>query len=502
MKIETSLTHEKVRYDQENEVHLVLTLTAPKKDWQNRRPPICVIPVVDISGSMNGPKLEYAKQSVIKLIDHLQPGDYCGLAAFSTDVYPIAPPREMTQAQKEELKSKVGAMAQISSTNFSGGLLQGLAWGREVDLSEGVVVRVIMFTDGNANCGVETKLDGLVKLLKNRGRVTVSAFGYGHDADQDLLASFAKEGAGNYAFIKNPDDAASAFAKELGGLLSSYAVNVSVALEAQNGHKIAEILSDVDVKDDNGKAVITLTDILSEESRQIVARLTLTQQAQPLPRDMTIVNASVSYELVGEDGKTQKKTETLKAKIRFVKSGEEQTDPTKAVDEIVARAFLIKAQVEAEVQANVGNYAGAQAVMQTMRARAKRGGHDAIALVAEKLGGKMANSLCYASSGGYRKSVQSVSIRAMGIASIDPEAALDFAPMGISLSNSAQDSMTASFSGGTGVIHPPAPPHPLISPLLVPNPLAGNPFAAPPPPSAPPSKEKPSKLGKSRSKRW
>ncbi|HEY8096898.1 MAG TPA: VWA domain-containing protein, partial [Methylobacter sp.] len=148
MKIETSLTHEKVRYDQENEVHLVLTLTAPKKDWQNRRPPICVIPVVDISGSMNGPKLEYAKQSVIKLIDHLQPGDYCGLAAFSTDVYPIAPPREMTQAQKEELKSKVGAMAQISSTNFSGGLLQGLAWGREVDLSEGVVVRVIMFTDG------------------------------------------------------------------------------------------------------------------------------------------------------------------------------------------------------------------------------------------------------------------------------------------------------------------------------------------------------------------
>jgi Ca-activated chloride channel homolog len=64
MKTTARLTYEKLRLDASKELHLVLELRAPTVDWQARRPPVCVLPVVDVSGSMGGAKLHYAKQSV------------------------------------------------------------------------------------------------------------------------------------------------------------------------------------------------------------------------------------------------------------------------------------------------------------------------------------------------------------------------------------------------------------------------------------------------------
>jgi hypothetical protein len=55
-------------------------------------------------------------------------------------------------------------------------------------------------------------------LEANRGEATVSAFGYGDDADQDLLRELSELGKGNYAHVQSPEEALTAFAHELGGL--------------------------------------------------------------------------------------------------------------------------------------------------------------------------------------------------------------------------------------------------------------------------------------------
>ena len=68
MKTTARLTHDKVRFDEGKDLHLVLTLEAPRIDWQKRRPPVCIIPVIDVSGSMAGDKLHFAKLSVMKLV--------------------------------------------------------------------------------------------------------------------------------------------------------------------------------------------------------------------------------------------------------------------------------------------------------------------------------------------------------------------------------------------------------------------------------------------------
>jgi Ca-activated chloride channel homolog len=494
MQIESKFTYEKVRHDQANDVHLVVTLKAPKIDWQSRRPPVCITVALDVSGSMQGQKLDYAKKSVTKLVDHLQPGDYCGMVVFSTDVRTVFPPVEITQYKKEELRSAIGKLVDEQSTNFSGGMLQALELANKTDLPINCLNRVIMFTDGLANCGVATKAEAILKLLEsNLGRATVSAFGFGMDANQELLTSLARIGKGNYAFVQNPDDALSAFAKELGGLLSTYAQNIEIRVSPHNGHRIQEVVSDVDTQQDGNDVIIKLPDILSEEERHLVLAFKLTEQSQALPRAMNVADIKVGYEWLDEQSKKTKKTEELKAKIQFVKSGEEQTKATEDVDKIVGLAQLVQKQAEALEHTSRGDFAGASAVMSFAGADFERRGLMPQASAARGMRHKMGSASAVSANAGYFASMKSAGARAYATSGSDREAELQLQGMGVAMSNSAQDAQVASFTG---------------DPINQAAPVTGVPIApvaVPPPTDAKPmeKKEKPKGLSKKRSSaRW
>jgi len=447
MKIEARFTHDKLDHSKENEVHLAVTLQAPKIDWEKDRQPICVMPVIDVSTSMSGEKIEYAKQSVLKLIDNLQPGDYCGVVAFGSDVYPISAPMEMTQSKKDELKAKVGKLSPVGCTNFAGGMRQGLEWVNNADLSDKYILRVIMFTDGHANQG-EARGRDLITLCKNiMNKGTLSAFGYGQDCDQELLADLAKEGKGNYAFIRNPDDALTAFARELGGLLSRYAQDIVVDLAPFNGHEISEVVSDVDAEEEDKKVKVTLPEILSEEERHLVFLVKTSEQTKALPnRRLNVVDVKVSYERV-VDGDKQNFTEELKAKIAFVKPGEEQTEPTKEVAEIVGLAKIVQAQIEAEAHANVGNYAAAQDVMFENASFMDSMNLHTHAAQSRGLSANMGSQARYLASAGLRSSYKKGGTR--GVEANDAEAKIMLGHVGAQCSTSAQDGMVDNFTGGS-----------------------------------------------------
>jgi len=97
---------------------------------------------------MQGEKLFQAKQSVLKLVDHLAPGDRCGAVAFTTTVSVVSPALEMTPAAKAELKLRLGDLEATAQTNLSGGMLEGLGLANAPGLPDGMLVRVILFTDG------------------------------------------------------------------------------------------------------------------------------------------------------------------------------------------------------------------------------------------------------------------------------------------------------------------------------------------------------------------
>jgi len=487
MDIKTRFTFDSVDHSKENEVHAVISLKAPAIDWQKKRKPVCIVPVIDVSGSMAWQKLEYARNSVIKLIEQLQPGDYCGVVAFDNQVYEIATLREMTQAQKDEMKAKVGGLRTGGSTNFSGGLRTGLEWLNTADLGPDMTLRVIMLTDGNANVGEATGRDLVPFQKKHLGRATVSCFGYGTDCDQDLLADLAKEGGGNYIFIRNPDDALTAFAKELGGLLSRYAQDIVVDVAPFNGHLIEEVMSDVDVEEDNGKVKIKLPEILAEEERHLVLKVKTSEQTKALPRELNVLDVRVSYEKVLKDD-NEKVVEELKAKLKFVKAGSEQKEPTKEVMAIVGVAMTVQAQIEAEEQAKAGNWAGAKAAIYSNSVALRDVGLSGQADMNEHLQNFYMNSVNYASSGGARRSVRSGGARGMCVsADAEVDELVAMAGGAYTISTSAMADMVSNFSdnvsSGDAIAVPVA-----VAPEKVEK------------VKSPPKKSK--KVAKNRSKRW
>jgi len=486
MKITTTFTHDKVDFSKENEIHAVITLKAPKIEWEKKRAPICVIPVIDVSSSMAGDKIEYAKQSLLKLIDNLAPGDYCGLVAFDSNVHSIAEPRELSQSNRDVLKAKAGQLRASGSTNFSGGMRQALEWINKLDVNSNMVLRVIMFTDGQANQGEAVGRDMIPLCKKLLGKATLSAFGFGTDCDQELLADMAREAKGNYAFIRNPDDALTAFAKELGGLLSRYAQDIVIDVAPHNGHKIEEVLSDVDVEEDGPKVKIKLPEMLSEEERHIVLKIKTSVQSKALPRELNVLDIKVDYdELI--DGDKRHAVQELKAKLAFVKPDDVQKEPTKEVMAIVGVAMTVQAQIKAEELAKQGNFVGASAALLSNASLM-----DAFSLhdhggMSRGLSAKYDSHASYTASSGYRDVMKKGLTRSSGTS--DREAVEVLSSVGLASSNSAMDQAVHSFTGDAG------PGNVLDS-------VAGSivvPSVSVPTPAPAPSK---SSVSKSKSKRW
>ena len=455
MLLNPRFTFEKVRFDQETDLHLVLNVTAPKSDWQANRPPLFLIPVLDRSGSMTGPKLEYAKRSMDKLVDHLTADDTLGMVSFSTEVTTDLLPKKMTAEAKAEAKKIISQYKASNNTFFSGGMLRAIELANSLDLPDSTIVRIIMFTDGRATHGV-TAQEGLLELIeKQAGRATLSMFGYGTDVNQELLDSMAVKGKGNYAFVKDPDSALGAFGKELGGLLSTYAQELIIELTPHTGHQLLEVISDFDVEEVvTGEARIKVPHILSEETLDIVVHMKLAAQKQPGPRQVNAVDVKLSGRVLGQDGKLNLEETEAKAKIQFVKAGEEQAKPTQEVDELVARAQLVKAQVEAESAAKRGDYGAAALCFDSLDLNER--GHVRVAAMSTHMKGMYAAAPAYAASGGNRTSLRRAMNRAVGVSALADSDQVALGAAGFSLSNDAQHEMERLFmEPDAGLVNPP-----------------------------------------------
>ena len=446
MKTTVQLTYEKVRSDEAKDVHLVVSLAAPHLDAAAPRPPVCVIPVVDVSGSMSGEKLHFAKQSVMKLVDHLAPGDFCGVVVFSTQVETLAPPAEMTQARKDELKGLVGRLEALDQTNLGGGMLAGLDHAKVTKLPDGMRVRVILFTDGLANQGPATRHGDLMALLEaNLGDATLSAFGYGDDADQELLRDLSTKGNGNYAYVRGPEDALTAFARELGALLSTCAQRLEITVTPRPGFVLTDVVSDVDATEEQGIVKVRIPELLAEEVRNVVLEGRL--EARPAPSDApeTIAELAVTWEAY-EGGRPVRRSATLEATVSRVPAADAQPRPTRSVDAVVALAQLVRAQIDAEEAARRGRFDEARESMRLFQEAVSARGHPAVATAAEKIAEKVANAEALAGSTAYRSSMRKGGSREV-VTLYQADAAADLRAMGQAKTTLAQDRMVDSFRG-------------------------------------------------------
>jgi len=363
VNITSHLEYDKVAYDKSHIVHLLLTLEGRPLEASQRKP-LSLSVAIDCSGSMQGEKIDFAKKSLLKLVEHLSSVDTLAIVGFSDTVFTVLAPTKMDPAAKDRARAEIRKLHDMSATNLSGALLEAYENLRMIENSGDAIRRAFLFTDGLPTAGVSDK-GALVEIAGQRRPKdgSLTTFGYGADHDPELLASMAKRGGGNFYFIKNPDDVPKAFGYELGGLLSLVAQAVKTKVKAAHGVKILEVLNDLDVeaKDDGSEVTISVDDVYAEEKRHLLLKLELPEKSKAVAvRPSTVADIEVNFHDLrsGEPRMTEHSV-----KIEYVKADEAQKDAAKEVAEQIALLKAAEAQEEAKKLADAGNFTAAQAAI-------------------------------------------------------------------------------------------------------------------------------------------
>lgn len=192
------------------------------------RPPLNLALVVDRSGSMEGRSLEELKVACKHIVDSLSPNDVLSIVTFAENVDVVMPARRVIN--KDLIKKHIEAIKAKGITNLFGGMTAGVQEINSVS-TPNHVKRVILLTDGEANAGV-TDFDSIIAEVRlQRGKnVTYSTLGVGIEYNAELMMQIAKNGGGNYFYIKGPEEIVGIFKGELDSLFKIVAKEVKLKL--------------------------------------------------------------------------------------------------------------------------------------------------------------------------------------------------------------------------------------------------------------------------------
>ncbi|MEX2244775.1 MAG: VWA domain-containing protein [Fimbriimonadaceae bacterium] len=192
------------------------------------RTPLNLCLVLDRSGSMEGPPLDYAKQAASYVVDLLSPNDVLSIVVFDETVDVLMPPQKVTN--KQAIKDGVAQIQPGYTTNISDAMTLAAQQLKSLDdLSR--ATRMVFLTDGEPTAGIK-EFQPLVTHagdIKARG-ITCTFLGFGPEYNEELLAAMAKKTGGNYYYISQPQLIPEVFRTELEKLITVAAMNVRLSL--------------------------------------------------------------------------------------------------------------------------------------------------------------------------------------------------------------------------------------------------------------------------------
>ena len=195
-------------YKERGEDGFFLLLVAP--DWEADANTIVakdVIFVLDTSGSMEGKKLEQAKEALEFVLDHLHEEDRFNIVAFNTAVRTYASGLRPA-SERAEAGEFVRRLSAEGGTNIHRALLEALTMTAEPAQSAGRSSSgrpqfIVFLTDGLPTAGVTD----VNRIIAEVGQVATEdvrlfCFGVGYDVNTFLLDSVSEEHRGVSAYVE------------------------------------------------------------------------------------------------------------------------------------------------------------------------------------------------------------------------------------------------------------------------------------------------------------
>lgn len=361
MRADFALDYDVVTVERPRKVYLMARFASgPAVDNRNRRP-INLSLVIDRSGSMAGAKIDYTRQAASFLVQHLSAEDRLSIVLYNDKVETLLPPEKISN--KDSIIHLLERIRVRGTTNLSGGWLEGC---RHVatGLSDDMVNRVILMSDGLANRGV-TDPAQLITLSrqKREAGVTTTTMGLGEDFNEDLLMEMANAGGGAYYFIESPEVAPEIFNEELSGLLNVVGQNLTIRLTPTSHVSNVRQLNAYPTQDDGNLHVFTLGDIFADEVKSLVVELTI--PALATIGEQQIATLRFEYDEIN-NGRTEHQVREMPVMINVRPPHE--IEPS--VDTDVAKSVLLlkaaQARQDAVKAADKGEYKQASEMLRAV----------------------------------------------------------------------------------------------------------------------------------------
>lgn len=250
-----------------------------------------MVVVLDRSGSMQGKKLEDARQATLNLLSHLSAKDRFALITYSDKIHNFSGLVQVSKANRKHLESVITSIRAGGGTNLGVGLKQGIDT-LASNPHNGNTGKIILISDGLANKGITHPQDlGKMADVAVENEFTVSTVGVGADFNEYLMTTIADRGTGNYYYLENPRAFAEVFQKEFNYARATVASGVCVQIPLRDGISLVNAAG-YPISIQNGKAVFYPGDLRSGQTRKLFLSLQVPTDTQ---RNIEISDITVNY---------------------------------------------------------------------------------------------------------------------------------------------------------------------------------------------------------------
>ena len=176
---------------------------SPKKPFK-----LCLLFIVDVSGSMSGEKIQQAIMSLLHIVEKLSDDDCIGIILFSSNAMRKTSGLIKVGPNREELNSIINSIYAGGGTNFDGALQDGIDMMEDFVESSDIdcVHLMVSLTDGHPTSGV-TNATEIIERFESRVAQFTNAtglilypyflgFGTNYDLNFDLLEQLAAMSSG------------------------------------------------------------------------------------------------------------------------------------------------------------------------------------------------------------------------------------------------------------------------------------------------------------------
>ena len=311
-----------------------------RRPERGRRVPMNLAIALDRSGSMQGAKIEKARQAACVAVDQLADDDYFSLVTYDNESEVLLPPQRVGGAgHRSELKSVIERIHPGGGTALHAGVSLAARQVRR-NVEKEFLNRVILVSDGLANVGPSRTSD-LVELgrdLRQQG-ISVTTIGVGDDYHEDLMTALAEASHANYYYVRDAEKLPGIFSEELGVARTLVARGVTIRITVPSGVRLEEIVGRPDISVRERGAEIRLPEYFGAEKRRFLARCIVDS---PAADRLEVASVDLQYESAdGSSARPQQQAAAIKFTDEERKS-DDSLHPEVAREVSVVKNRLVK----------------------------------------------------------------------------------------------------------------------------------------------------------------